>query len=257
MKKKLIISTLLYVVSGLVYAGETLSTIVVFDNTSPAWATDTLGIYDAIPGTAVGGGGGNAKSATLSDGSVLDIDLTGGGGRIRANNSTTFVTTGWENTAAFEEMSVALGTTIRLSDIAVLKYVTAGQQDRRSTVSISNETGLLGKAVVFYLAISCGDVDQQTDSLTSITVSGLSNASVSYATATGNGFISTLNANETGYQKLTLVKITGTVTDTITFEEDVAKNGWAMAAWKVIPEPSTAALSLLALAGLAARRRRK
>jgi hypothetical protein len=56
-----------------------------------------------------------------------------------------------------------------------------------------------------------------------------------------------------------IFKVEGTLTDAniVMAQATTAKNGWQTLSYKVVPEPTTATLSLLALAGLAARRRRK
>ena len=56
-----------------------------------------------------------------------------------------------------------------------------------------------------------------------------------------------------------IFKVTGVLESTsLTMAQGgTAKNGWQTLSYVVVPEPTTATLSLLALAGLAARRRRK
>lgn len=76
-----------------------------------------------------------------------------------------------------------------------------------------------------------------------------------FASATGTGFDNTLS----GAKDLTLYKVTGVLNNsTIEFSSPAGKNGWSMAGFSVTaPEPATASLSLLALAALAARRKRR
>ena len=86
------------------------------------------------------------------------------------------------------------------------------------------------------------------------TVTGLDDAALTWATATGNGFDSSVTSVPVA--NLAMIRVEGTLTEIpVTFAANAAKNGWAMVSY--IPEPATATLSLLALAGLAARRRRK
>ena len=85
------------------------------------------------------------------------------------------------------------------------------------------------------------------------TVTGLDDAAVTRATATGNGFDSSVTSVPVA--NLAMIRVEGTLTEIpVTFAANAAKNGWAMVSY--IPEPATATLSLLALAGLAARRRK-
>ena len=79
-----------------------------------------------------------------------------------------------------------------------------------------------------------------------------------WASATGSGFESGSPA-DVPVANLCMVRVTGELSDSqaVAFAADASKNGWAMVAAASVPEPTTATLSLLALAGLAARRRRR
>lgn len=92
--------------------------------------------------------------------------------------------------------------------------------------------------------------------LSNITISGLEQSSVSYAADNATGFADSISAASAD-NGLLLVKVTGILSDEqqVRLSSTTTKNAFALAAY--LPEPSTASLSLLALAGLALRRRRQ
>lgn len=83
MQKTLSISTML---AGACLANS--ATIVTFDNTTAAWATDSLGISGGVPNTALSAAG-VAFSTTLHDDADLEVHLPNSHERIRANISWT------------------------------------------------------------------------------------------------------------------------------------------------------------------------
>ena len=101
---------------------------------------------------------------------------------------------------------------------------------------------------------ACYSIENAVANYANFTVTGLDDAAVTWATATGNGFDSSVTSVPVA--NLAMIRVEGTLTEIpVTFAANAAKNGWAMVSY--IPEPATATLSLLALPGLAARRRRK
>ena len=176
---------------------------------------------------------------------------------IDPDNPVTF----WSNSAAISEMNTTLGTSLTLAnmDAAPLAYGGGGGAEGTLTLTFGDDCSA-GEIFVGYLLV--GAFNDTPSSLTDI--SGLVDGyTVQYATAQGSGFSNTPTfTNGTHYT--TLVKITGIFADDNTSfsvrvkgDNGDPRTGFAMAAYKVIPEPTTATLSLFALAGLAARRRRR
>ena len=166
----------------------------------------------------------------------------------------------WSNSEALSEMNATLGTSLTLAnlDAAPLAYGGGGGAKGTLTLTFGNDCSA-GETFVGYLLVGAFK-----STLSSLTLSGLAEGyTVQYATAQGSGFNDTPTFTE-GAHYTTLVKITGAFADnntsvsvTVDGNGSDPRTGFAMAAYKVIPEPTTATLSLLALAGLAARRRRK
>ena len=160
----------------------------------------------------------------------------------------------WTNSIALTEMNQTLGTSLTLAnlDSAPIAYAGGGGVKPVLTLNFSDAQNY-GNSCIIYLLV--GGTDNEVSSLT---LGGLAEGyTMEYATATGSGFSNTASFSDD--RLTTLVKITGTFADktkTVTFQPDSAKSGFAMVAYTV-PEPTTATLSLLALAGLAARRRRR
>ncbi len=165
----------------------------------------------------------------------------------------------WSNSKALSEMNATLGTSLTLAnlDAAPLAYGGGGGAKGTLTLTFGNDCSA-GETFVGYLLVGAF-----ASTPSSLTLSGLAEGyTVQYATAQGSGFNDTPTFTA-GTHYTTLVKITGAFADkntsvsvTVDGNNTDHKTGFAMAAYKVIPEPTTATLSLLALAGLAARRRR-
>lgn len=187
-------------------------------------------------------------NTTLTDGTTIDISITSGKGWF-ANAADT-----WTNTEALEDFNTFTGLTLSPQDINSLCFYGsgAGQGTTSLTLNFSGNTSIqAGDQITLYAFMGASG-----GRLSSITISGLEQSSVSYAADNATGFadsISTASANN----GLLLVKVTGILNDEqqVRLSSNTYKNAFALAAY--LPEPSTASLSLLALAGLALRRRRQ
>lgn len=163
----------------------------------------------------------------------------------------------WTNAAALSDMNTALGTSLTLPNLDALPMTNAGGNSwDEATLTIDFSSSYKeGDQVTLYLML--GSMNNSY----SVTLGGLKTGyTMKYASAKGNGFDAT-ELTQTA-RELTLVKVTGSLTKaaTVTVEGDASsRNAFGMVAYSVasVPEPTTATLSLLALAGLAARRRRK
>ena len=163
----------------------------------------------------------------------------------------------WTNAAALSDMNTALGTSLTLPNLDALPMTNAGGNSwDEATLTIDFSSSYKeGDQVTLYLML--GSMNNSY----SVTLGGLKTGyTMQYASAKGNGFDAT-GLTQTA-RELTLVKVTGSLTKDATVTvagDDKSRNAFGMVAYSVasVPEPTTATLSLLALAGLAARRRRK
>ena len=165
----------------------------------------------------------------------------------------------WTNAEALTEVNAAMGTSYTASDFSstsTMYYTAPGNGGSRSTLSFDFGDAAVGSTLTMYVT-STG----HSNTLTSFDVTGLADASIAYAANNGNGFSESAVYSE-GAKTITMFKVTGTITDeAVALAPGVGvKTGFQTVAYSVVapavPEPTTATLSLLALAGLAARRRR-
>ena len=209
--------------------------------TAPSWSIDSCDAHAKNSGITL----------KLQDETSFTLTWTVGGQTYISPD-----TVEWANTSALTEMNNVLGTTLTNGDVSAITKTCFGNNvtgDSVLTLNLGDSSYSAGDGFTAYLILG-----QYGSSLNSFTVAGLDNTTISYATATGVGFSS--DAAFSGAGAATLVKVTGNLTDdSVVFTTNGHKVGYGMLATKydVIPEPTTATLSLLALAGLAARRRRK
>ena len=162
----------------------------------------------------------------------------------------------WTNQAAVDEMNATLGTSLTLVNIdsAPLAYAGGGGATITLTMNYGNVYTAADPCTMYVLFAGT------EGAVSNLTLTGLADGyTMEYATATGTGYVSEATFADTS-RITTLVKISGKFADetaTVALTTTNAKAGFGMVAYKLVPEPATATLSLLALAGLAARRRRK
>ena len=224
------------------------STILTFDQNDYTYDTDKW----ALNGLGNGPSASWSDSMTLSDGTVAGMSITSG--KFWDYDTTT---TSWTNVGALQAMNQKLGTNLTAEDLTSIKIDATAAQSSKSTLTLdfsNNAAYTTGGEIVFYLLVATSTDGGNTANYANFTVTGLDDAAVTWATATGNGFDSSVTSVPVA--NLAMIRVEGTLTENpVTFAANAAKNGWAMVSY--IPEPATATLSLLALVGLAARRRRK
>ena len=209
----------------------------------------------------LGNGAGSVWSGTqtLTDGTVAGLNINSGKfwDTTPASNAT------WGNTDALTAMNDELGTNISADDLTSVKIMASagGGSHAKLTLNFTNNTSYgEGDQVVFYLL--GGSYDNGDAYNGNITVTGLTGVTMQWAASGGKGFTDcSTTAISADKQTQVLIRVQGALTSdqSVAFvHETAAKSGWGMAAYApAVPEPATATLSLLALAGLAARRRRK
>ncbi|MCC8020366.1 MAG: PEP-CTERM sorting domain-containing protein [Akkermansia sp.] len=160
----------------------------------------------------------------------------------------------WDNTAALNAMNSDLGISATTSDLQTIVASGAGGSNATLTLDFTNSDYSEGDTVTIYLTVGSA-----VSTVTSVTLTGLTDYSISYATADGDGFSDSATFSE-GANSITLLKVTGTLTSagTVTATTDQYKDGFGFVALSAsaVPEPATATLGLLALGALALRRRR-
>lgn len=245
MKKTII--TLLALCGMAMGADDSITTVLTFQSDDLSYATDKW----ALNGIGNGAGSGWTGSKTLSDDTVATMYMNSGKFWERDT-----LTTSWTNTAALNAMNADLGTTLTADDLTGIKINASGAGGSHSDLTLNfdnNAHCASGRLIVFYLLVATTNVDNSAD-YNNFSVTGLSDYSVKWAGAADDGFNTT--AINVPCANLAMIRVAGKLTDSpVTLASTSAKNGWAMVAY-TIPEPATATLSLLALAGLAARRRR-
>lgn len=150
-------------------------------------------------------------------------------------------------------MNLDLGTSFTTAELASLNHTYTGWQNSTTTVNLTINSAETGDKIVLYTLVS----DSHTP-LKNFSVTGLNDAVFSYAVCNGDGFTDTAKFSSS-VNDWTMIRVEGTLTDSkrISMASTSAKYGYGMIAYISVPEPATATLSLLALAGLAMRRRRK
>lgn len=260
--KKTIITLL--ALCGVAAADTTVVTFGTQESTSnPSYVTDAW--------AAIGTASPN-MSFTLSNKDVLTLtgDVSGRTFYSGSNDGTVEKT--WANTAAITDMNNVLGTSFTAADFSTgssLYYTATGDGGSKSTLTLDINSGNVGDTIILYVTAAARGTHTHGFSVT-----GLDNVTLSYAGLNGNGFgtsgvdgnsivydgsNSTLKGNwSPNSESVMIFKVEGTLTDAniVMSQATTAKNGWQTLSYKVVPEPTTATLSLLALAGLAARRRR-
>lgn len=249
MKKTLAIIT----VAMLSLQVEASSVILTFANadTGPLFSTDNWKLNNV--GKGQGGGIWN-DTTKLTDGTSITVEISNGK---LWNYSQTDAPT-WTNETVLEDINSTLGTSLTAVQMQGLTYVASGAGGATTTLTLNltgNTAYKVGDSVTFFISAGRSTQDQ-TDPLTKFSVSGLTGPSIEWAAPGGSGYGTgdfSFTAGTLGF-----FKITGTLTsDAVVFTSTEGKNGFGLVAYTVVPEPATATLSLLALAGLCVRRRRR
>ena len=212
---------------------------------------------------------------TLQNGAT--VTFTPSKGSLWAGSDNGSVKGTWGNAAAITAMNTALGLTstngFTAADFSAgsgIYYTASGSGGSSSTLTLNlGEAAKVGDTIT--LVVTAASRAQHT---AGFSITGLGDdITLSYAGLNGNGFTAASGSSVSysgdlasnwspNTESVQIFQVTGTLTSTtLTMSQPgTEKNGWQTLSYVVapaVPEPATATLSLLALAGLAVRRRRK
>ena len=247
MKKTLI--TLLALAGAAVGASETF--IIGADGTENPWG---YGNYVTHADTGVNSS--PIVSGTLSSGITWDMKQSTGKTWIVDLDDN------WSNQKALDLYNDSTGNSLTTTQITAgtLSASAAGGSKETITLNFENAASYAtGDAITIFAFVGVNPSGHSEYQLTGMTITGLNEGyTVNVASNTGYGFDNTYSS---AASSLSLVCISGTLSgNSVTIMPTGNKTGFAavtvMHGTAIIPEPATATLSLLALAGLAARRRR-
>ncbi len=217
-----------------------------------ASAAFVAGAAEPLVGTADMVHGG-PYDISMSDGVNVKLEWSEGHGVSQLNPPKE-----WTNEAALNELNSATGLTLTMEELNDMTFVgcQVSNTDTSLTLDFSNVSAVIdvSSPLTIYVfacsALGGGELE----------VAGLDDYSVSIARPDGKGFNASTAA---GYNSFSLFKVTGTLQEDKSVElntskkkDHFAKVSYIVPVLDSVPEPTTATLSLLALAGLAARRRR-
>ncbi len=217
-----------------------------------SYVTDTYSIHSVWKSNMI-----TSVSDKLSDGNSFTLfTTTGNDNALWGTSADGSIQGAWTNTDALTEINEAMGTAYTAADFSkdsTMYYTAPGNGGTAATLSFDFSQANVGESLTMYVTVT-----GRAGSLSSFGVTGLNNLQVSYAVNDGTGF-STSAAFSAGAANITMIKVTGNLTDSavVLSPGGGIKAGFQSVAYNIVPEPTTATLSLLALAGLAARRRRR
>lgn len=228
-------------------------------NPDPGFITDSFFVADV-----------GETTCQLSTGA--SVTLTPSSGKLWAGPNDGSVEKVWGNSKAIDEMNSALGltggfTAADFSEKSGIYYTATGNQNSTSTLKLDlKDTAKVGDKITLFVTTA-----GRTSHVHGFSITGIgADIQLSYAGLNGDGF-SPASGHSVAYsselasnwspntESVQIFQVTGTLTATVlTMNQlDTYKNGWQTLSYTIVPEPTTATLSLLALGGLAARRRRK
>ena len=186
-------------------------------------------------------------NATLNDGSSISIVPSASKMWGTHNNGDGNMTGTWSNDWALKMMNAVLGSNFTAADFGVdnpIAYTASGNAGSTSTLTLTLNGYAVGDDIVFYLSLA----SRQT-SMNNISVTGLDESTIYYASNNGTGFSSTATWSS-GTAAASIIKVVGKVTSNpVVFSSTTAKNGWQTISY--CPWNETAQNAEAAIAGLA------
>ncbi len=160
---------------------------------------------------------GSANAGTMADGTAVSLTWSAG----KPGN---WQGAAWTNDTALASLNSDAGISLTSAQVSNLQSIGAWGGGGNTNVILTLKDGAVGQQGTFYMFTSSCDFTAN-----GFGVSGLSDTTISYASATGDGWD---NVVTDGAKNLTLYKVTGTITgDTVTFTNSIGKNGWSAGAY--------------------------
>lgn len=185
--------------------------------------------------------------ATLADGSTIVIAPSASKMWGTHNNGDGNMTGTWSNDWALKQMNAVLGSNFKAADFGQnnpIAYTASGNAGSTSTLTLTLNGYSAGDDIVLYLSLA----SRQT-SMNNISVTGLDESTIYYASNNGSGFSSTATWSS-GTAAASIIKVVGKVTgDPVVFSSTTAKNGWqtiSYCPWTEVAQAAEAKIAALA-----------
>lgn len=194
--------------------------------------------------------------ARLADGSTIKIvpSASANGNKMWGthHNGDGNMSGTWSNDWALKEMNTVLGSNFTAADFGLnnpIAYTASGDFGSTSTLTLTLNGYSAGDDIVLYLSLA----SRQT-SMNNISVTGLDESTIYYASNNGSGFSSTATWSS-GIAAASIIKVVGKVTSNpVVFSSTTGKNGWqtiSYCPWTA--EAQAAEAKIAALASLDAK----
>ena len=163
-------------------------------------------------------------SATLADRSTISIVPSSTKMWGTHNNGDGNMSGTWSNDGALKQMNAMLGSNFTAADFGQnnpIAFTASGGGGTTSTLTLTLNGYSAGDYIVLYLSLAARET-----SMNNISVAGLDESTIYYASNNGSGFSSTETWSN-GTKAASIIKVVGKVTNApIVFSSTTPKNGW-------------------------------
>ncbi len=176
----------------------------------------------------------NSATCNLTDGSVLTMTTTT---KFWGTKSDSTLTGTWTNSAALDDMNSTLGSSFVADDFSAgINYCFTAPGNQNSVATLSVDGSLYtadSSTITMYVTVAARGY-----TMNNFSVTGLTDATVSYATNGGDGFSSTAAFSD-GAAAITMIKIEGTLNGSdIRMTSTTARNGWQTISYVINDAPA-------------------
>ena len=176
----------------------------------------------------------NSATCNLTDGSVLTMTTTT---KFWGTKSDSTLTGTWTNSAALDDMNSTLGSGFVADDFSAgINYCFTAPGNQNSVASLSVDGSLYtadSSTITMYVTVAARGY-----TMNNFSVTGLTDATVSYATNGGDGFSSSAAFSD-GAAAITMIKIEGTLNGSdIRMTSTTARNGWQTISYVISGAPA-------------------
>ena len=176
----------------------------------------------------------NSATCNLTDGSVLTMTTTT---KFWGTKSDSTLTGTWTNSAALDDMNSTLGSGFVADDFSAgINYCFTAPGNQNSVALLSVDGSLYtadSSTITMYVTVAARGY-----TMNNFSVTGLTDATVSYATNGGDGFSSSAAFSD-GAAAITMIKIEGTLNGSdIRMTSTTARNGWQTISYVINDAPA-------------------